>query len=83
MKPVRLTVGLTDAGGQPVAGRAVTFALSMPAMAMPPNRPQVTETGDGAYEATTLLPMDGEWRLTVQVGAPGPPLTIPLVFSAR
>ena len=63
MKPLRLSVGLTDANGQPVAGRAVAFALSMPAMAMPPNRPEVTETDRGVYEARTLLPMGGVWRL--------------------
>ena len=61
----------------------MTFDLSMPAMAMAPNRPKVTATGDGVYEATTLLSMAGEWRLTVEIGGPGRPLTIPLTFSAR
>ena len=55
----------------------------MPAMTMPPNRPKVTATGDGVYEATTLLSMAGEWRLTVEIGGPGSPLTIPLTFSAQ
>ncbi len=82
MKPVRLSVALTDASGRPVTGHAVTFDLSMPAMAMAPNRPKVTATGDGVYEATTLLTMAGEWRLTVEIGKPNP-LTIPLTFSAR
>jgi hypothetical protein len=83
MKPVRLSVALTGAGGRPVAGRAVTFDLSMTAMAMPANRPQVTETSNGLYQATTLLSMAGEWRLTVAIGGSGPPQTIPFTFSAQ
>ena len=83
MKPLQLSVTLVDASGQPVADRAVAFDLSMPAMAMPPNRPQVTSTGGGVYEANTLLSMSGEWQLTVEIGGPGPPLKIPLTFSAQ
>jgi hypothetical protein len=83
MKPLRLSVTLSDAGGQPLAEKAVSFDLSMPDMAMPPNRPQVTAAGAGVYEATTLLSMAGEWRLTVEIGGPGPPQRIPLTFSAQ
>jgi nitrogen fixation protein FixH len=72
-----------DQSGRAVANRDVTFDLSMPAMAMAPNRPGVTATGDGAYAATTLLSMEGEWRLTVSVGGPGRRVTIPITFSAR
>ncbi len=83
MKPLKLSVTLADAAGQPVLDRAVSFDLSMPAMTMPPNRPQVTAAGEGVYEATTLLSMAGEWRLAVEIGGPGPPQTIPLTFSAQ
>jgi hypothetical protein len=83
MKPLRLSVTLVDHSGQPLAGRDVTFELSMPSMAMAPNRPRVTATGDGVYAATTLLSMEGRWRLTVSVGGPGRPVTIPITFSAR
>ena len=83
MKPLRLSVTLADAGGQPIVDRAVSFDLSMPAMTMAPNRPQVTAAGDGVYEATTLLSMAGEWRLTVEIGGSGAPQTIPLTFSAQ
>lgn len=83
MKPVQLSVTLSDAGGQPVVDRAVSFDLSMPAMTMAPNRPRVTAAGGGVYEATTLLSMAGEWRLTVEIGGAGSPQTIPLTFSAQ
>ena len=83
MKPLQLSVSLADAGGQPIVDRAVSFDLSMPAMTMAPNRPQVTAAGDGVYGATTLLSMAGEWRLTVEIGGSGAPQTIPLTFSAQ
>lgn len=82
MKPVRLSVAVSDAGGRPVAGRTVFFDLSMPGMSMAPNRPQVSEVGDGVYEATTLLSMAGEWRLTVEVDGPGRPLKLSFPFAA-
>ena len=83
MKPLRLSVALADAGGQPIVDRAVSFDLSMPAMTMPPNRPKVAAVGGGVYEATTLLSRAGEWQLTVEIGGAGPPQTIPLTFSAQ
>ena len=82
MKPLHLSVALVDASGRPLAGRAVTFDLSMPSMTMAPNRPSVSAAGDGVYEATTLLSMAGEWRLIVDVGRPGGPMRIPFTFSA-
>lgn len=82
MKPVRLSVALSDEGGRPVAGRSVAFDLSMPSMTMAPNRPKVSEMADGVYEATTLLSMAGEWRLTVEIDTPGGQLKIPFTFAA-
>jgi YtkA-like len=82
MKPVRLSVALSDESGRPVAGRTVAFDLSMPAMTMAPNRPKVSEMGDGVYEATTLLSMAGDWLLTVEIDSPGRQLKIPLTFAA-
>lgn len=81
MKPVRLSVALSDEDGRPVAGRTVSFDLSMPGMTMAPNLPQVSEMGDGVYEATTLLSMAGEWQLTVEVDAPGRPLKLSFPFA--
>ena len=73
MEPLRLSVALEDAAGRPLPDRSVTFDLSMPSMAMAPNRPTVSEAATGTYVATTLLPMAGEWRLTVELdGSEGP-----------
>ncbi len=83
MKPVRLSVAITDARGQPVAGRAVAFDLGMPSMAMVPNRPKVGEKGSGVYAATAVLSMAGTWRLTVEVGEPGRQLKIPFTFATE
>ncbi len=82
MKPLRLEVALSDGSGRPVAGRTVTFDLSMPSMTMAPDRPSVRESGKGVYTATTLLPMSGKWRLTVEVDAPERRVTFPFTFRA-
>ena len=82
MKPLRLSVALGDASGRPAAGRDVAFDLSMPSMTMAPNRPQVSEVGDGTYEATAMLSMAGQWQLTVEVDTPGQPLKISFTFAA-
>jgi hypothetical protein len=83
MKPLLISVELVDESGQPIADRAVTFDLSMPSMAMAPNRPEVAAAGDGVYTATTLLSMAGGWRLDVAVGSPGRSETVSFTFSAR
>ena len=73
MKPLWLSVALEDTAGRPLAHRKVAFDLAMPSMTMAPNRPSVLETAGGAYAATSLLSMAGEWRLTVEVdGSSGP-----------
>ena len=83
MKPLRLSVALTDAAGRPVAGRTVAFDLSMPSMTMAPNRPPVSEVGDGVYEATSMLSMAGDWRLIVEIDAPEHRTELPFAFSAE
>ena len=83
MKPLHLSVALTDAGGRPAAGHHVVFDLSMPSMAMAPNRPEVTEVVAGTYEASTMLPMAGRWLLTVVVDPPGPRLELSFPFVAE
>ena len=82
MKPLRLSVTLTDASGRPAAGRDVVFDLWMPSMTMAPNRPSVSEVGDGTYEATAMLSMAGQWQLTVEIDTPGQPLEISFTFAA-
>ena len=83
MKPLHLSVALTDSGGRPAAGHHVVFDLSMPSMAMAPNRPEVTEAVVGTYEASTMLPMAGQWLLAVVVDPPGPRLELSFPFVAE
>ena len=82
MKPLRLSVALEDAAGRPLAGRSVTFDLSMPSMAMAPNRPTVSEPAAGVYVATTLLSMAGEWRLSVELDGSGGPIELSFTLTA-
>lgn len=82
MKPLRLSVDLLDGSGRPLEGRLVAFDLSMPSMAMAPNRPAVAESAQGTYEATTLLSMAGEWLLTVEVDEQGRQLNLQFTFTA-
>lgn len=67
MQDTMLTLTLRDAGGDPVPGASVTFDLTMPAMEMPENRPEVTEEEDGVYRANAIFTMSGEWRIDVEV----------------
>ena len=83
MKPLHLSVALIDAGGRPAAGHHVVFDLSMPSMAMAPNRPEVTEVVAGTYEASAMLPMAGRWLLAVVVDPPGPRLELSFPFVAE
>ena len=83
MKPLHLSVALTDSGGRPAAGHHVVFDLSMPSMAMAPNRPEVTEAVVGTYEASTMLPMAGQWLLAVVVDPPGPRLELSFPIVAE
>ena len=83
MKPLHLSVALIDAAGRPAAGHHVVFDLSMPSMAMAPNRPEVTEAVVGTYEASTMLPMAGQWLLAVVVDPPGPRLELSFPFVAE
>ena len=83
MKPLRLSVALTDAAGRPAAGRTVAFDLSMPSMTMAPNRPAVSEVGEGVYEATSMLSMPGDWRLIVEIDSPDHRAELPFTFSAE
>jgi nitrogen fixation protein FixH len=67
METTTCMLTLKDAESQPVSATDVTFDLSMPAMAMPLNRPTVTETADGIYQAKTIFTMVGAWRIQVDV----------------
>jgi hypothetical protein len=59
--PFRLI--LHDEAGRPVTGAKVDCELSMPAMAMPENRPKIVER-DGAYAGEMILTCTmGDWRM--------------------
>ena len=70
MQETRLDLTLRDEAGQPVTGAKVALDLTMPAMPMPPNRPAVSEVGNGRYTAKTLLTMAGAWDIKVTVTHP-------------
>jgi nitrogen fixation protein FixH len=67
MGTTTLTLTLKDADGQPLTAADVALDLTMPAMAMPINRPTATETADGVYEAEAIFTMVGAWRIQVDV----------------
>lgn len=71
MEETTLELTLRDADGQPVTGADVRFDLTMPAMEMPPNRPEATEEEDGIYQAQALFTMAGEWQILAEVSSPG------------
>ena len=68
--PFRLTI--RDTAGRQVTGARVQCALTMPSMAMPENRPTVTES-DGAYTGEMILTCTmGDWRMSCTATPPAP-----------
>jgi hypothetical protein len=67
MKQASFVLTITDSQSLPVQGATVFCDMSMPAMPMPPNRPQALEGRPGAYSADILFTMAGEWQTDVQV----------------
>lgn len=66
MTRIPFELQLTDAAGTPQTGASVRCDLSMPAMAMPINRPAVTEKG-GSYRGEAIFTMAGAWRATFEI----------------
>lgn len=79
MTPIPFHLILTDLSGSPIPDAKVRCELTMPAMAMPENRPAIKET-DGAYWGEALFTMAGEWRSEFHVAMPDGRLEI-LVFD--
>lgn len=67
MKEATIELSLTGASGKPAAGRKVSFDLTMPAMAMPPNKPAAKEIRSGVYQAKAVFTMAGEWLVTPKI----------------
>ena len=70
MQEALLELTLRDAQGRPVTGAAVSLDLTMPGMAMPPNRPAISEVGNGVYTARAFFTMAGEWQVRAVVKHP-------------
>jgi len=59
------TVTLTDAKGQAINDATISLDLSMPAMRMPPNQPDLPSGSDGKYSGMAPFTMRGWWRIEV------------------
>lgn len=64
MKPLPFKINVSTRDGAPVSVAQITSSLTMPAMAMPSNKPPVKE-GDhpGQYKGIFLLTMGGLWHV--------------------
>jgi len=58
-------VTLADDKGQPVTDAKVSLDLTMPAMWMPPSKPDAQHVGNGKYHASAFYTMRGLWRIEV------------------
>jgi len=63
MRPTPFTLTVRDTNGAPLSGLDLVCALTMPAMPMPPNRPEVTADVD-SYRGTATFTMAGAWQAT-------------------
>ena len=66
--PFRLE--LKGADGLPQAGASVRCDLTMPAMAMPENRPELREVAPGIYAGEAIFTMAGAWQAAFAVERP-------------
>lgn len=58
-------ITLVDDKGQSVTDAKISLDLTMPAMRMPPNKPEAQHVGNGKYHATGFWTMRGWWRIDV------------------
>jgi len=65
------TVTVTDAAGQAVNDATVSLDLTMPAMHMPPNQPELPFVADGKYLGSAPFTMRGWWRIEVIIDRGG------------
>ena len=64
MKPLPVTINISDPNGEPVTGAQISCSLVMPAMAMPSNKPPIKESEKpGQYKGLFLLTMGGLWQV--------------------
>ena len=79
MTPTPFHLMLTDVTGTPITGAEVRCDLTMPAMPMPENRPELHEE-DGVYWGDAIFTMAGAWQATFSVQMPDGRLEI-LIFD--
>ena len=78
-----LEITLTNTAGQAVDNAQVLLDLTMPAMPMPPNRPEARSVGAGKYVATARLGMGGQWQIAVVVRRGGQDLRADFFVDVR
>jgi hypothetical protein len=63
MTPIPFRLTISDAAGQPLTGAKVSCDMTMPSMAMPENRPKVSEQ-NGSYGGELIFTCAmGAWRI--------------------
>jgi hypothetical protein len=70
MTPTPMQLELTTADGAPLTGAEVECDLTMPAMSMPVNRPQLRESTPGVYACEAVFTMAGDWEATFDIRLP-------------
>jgi hypothetical protein len=64
MKPLPVKINILRPDGTPATGAKIDCSLTMPAMAMPTNKPPIKEIGKtGQYKGIFLLTMGGLWNV--------------------
>jgi len=67
MSAIPLRLELMGMDGTPQAGATIHCDLTMPAMAMPENRPAMREIAPGIYAGEAVFTMAGAWQATFSV----------------
>lgn len=73
MRAIPFRVTLRDPQGAAVTGARLTCDLTMPAMPMPENRPEI-RPDDSGYRGRAIFTMAGAWQAEIAVTADGRPL---------
>jgi len=71
MSAIPMRLELMGVDGTPQAGAAIHCDLTMPAMAMPENRPALREIAPGIYTGEAIFTMAGAWQATFSVDRDG------------
>lgn len=66
-----LTLTVTGSNGKPLVGAKVKAAVAMTSMDMGTTFPAIKELGGGKYQGIVSFAMQGPWRVSVTVTAPG------------